>query len=266
MDVLTLVLMGGVAGMMAGLLGIGGGALIVPVLVIVFEGQGVNPEVIMHSALGTSLATIVFTAISSITAHHRRGAVDWAIFRRIAPGIVAGTLLGSAVADALSSRVLQMMFVVFMFAVAAQMSRGTMTTAAHARHLPGRVGMSIAGGIIGIASALFGIGGGSMSVPFMTWCGVAAKRAVATSAAIGLPIAVSGAVGYIVTGWSTPGLPPYSVGYVALPAFAGIVVASALAAPFGARLAHRLSDAMLRRIFALFVALLSLRMLWGLLK
>ncbi|MHB8535888.1 MAG: sulfite exporter TauE/SafE family protein [Sulfuricaulis sp.] len=266
MDILTLVLMGGVAGMMAGLLGIGGGALIVPVLVIVFEGQGVNPEVIMHSALGTSLATIVFTAISSIAAHHRRGAVDWAIFRRIAPGIVVGTLLGSAVADALSSRVLQIMFVVFMFAVAAQMSRGTMATAAHARQLPGRVGMSIAGGIIGIASALFGIGGGSMSVPFMTWYGVAAKRAVATSAGIGLPIAVSGAVGYIATGWNAPGLPPYSVGYVVLPAFTGIVVASALAAPFGARLAHRLSDATLRRIFAVFVALLSLRMLWGLLK
>ena len=204
MDILMLVVMGGVAGMMAGLLGIGGGALIVPVIVIVLEGQGVNPNIIMHSALGTSLATIVFTAISSIIAHHRRGAVDWPIFRRIAPGIIVGTLLGSAVADALSSHVLKVMFVVFMFAVAVQMSRGTMTTEAHARHLPGRVGMSIAGGIIGIASALFGIGGGSMSVPFMTWCGVAAKRAVATSAAIGLPIAVSGAVGFIVAGWNAP--------------------------------------------------------------
>ena len=266
MDILMLVVMGGVAGMMAGLLGIGGGALIVPVIVIVLEGQGVNPNIIMHSALGTSLATIVFTAISSIIAHHRRGAVDWPIFRRIAPGIIVGTLLGSAVADALSSHVLKVMFVVFMFAVAVQMSRGTMTTEAHARHLPGRVGMSIAGGIIGIASALFGIGGGSMSVPFMTWCGVAAKRAVATSAAIGLPIAVSGAVGFIVAGWNAPGLPPYSFGYVVLPAFAGIVVASAVAAPFGARLAHRLSDAVLRRIFAVFVTLLGLRMLWGLLK
>ena len=204
MDILMLVVMGGVAGMMAGLLGIGGGALIVPVIVIVLEGQGVNPNIIMHSALGTSLATIVFTAISSIIAHHRRRAVEWSIFRRIAPGIIVGTLLGSVVADALSSHALKVMFVVFMFAVAVQMSRGTMTTEAHARHLPGRVGMSIAGGIIGIASALFGIGGGSMSVPFMTWCGVAAKRAVATSAAIGLPIAVSGAVGFIVAGWNAP--------------------------------------------------------------
>lgn len=264
MEILALLVMGGLAGVMAGLLGIGGGALIVPVLVIVFEGQGVNPAIIMQAALGTSLATIVFTAISSTYAHHRRGAVNWTIFRRIAPGIVIGTFLGSFVADALTSRVLQIMFVVFMFAVAAQMARGTMATSAHAR-LPGQAGMSLAGGIIGVASALFGIGGGSLSVPFMTWCSVPVKQAVATAAAIGLPIAIAGATGYLIAGLDAPGLPPWSIGYIVLPAFAGIVVASTLAAPFGARLAHRLSDATLRRIFALFVAILGLRMLWGLL-
>jgi len=263
LDTVTLLVMGGLAGVMAGLLGIGGGALIVPVLVIVFEGQGVAPNSIMQLALGTSLATIVFTAISSAGAHYRRGTLDVAIFRRIAPAIVVGTLLGAAIADHLASRTLQWMFVVFMFAIAVQFSRGTTATRAHTR-LPGVVGMNLAGTLIGIASALFGIGGGSLSVPFMTWCSVPVKRAIGTSAAIGLPIAVGGAFGYIVAGWNEPGLPPWSFGYVALPAFAGIVVASTAAAPLGARLAHRLSEAMLRRIFAVFVALLGLRMLWGL--
>jgi uncharacterized membrane protein YfcA len=265
MDILTLVVMGGLAGLMAGLLGIGGGALIVPVLVIVFEGQGVNPNIIMQAALGTSLATIVFTAISSASAHHRRGTLDWTIFRRIAPAIVAGTLLGAAIADHLASRTLQWMFVVFMFGIAVQFARGTTATHAHTR-LPGLFGMNLAGTIIGIASALFGIGGGSLSVPFMTWCSVPVKRAIGTSAAIGLPIAVGGAAGYIAAGWNEPNLPPWSFGYVVLPAFAGIVVASTAAAPLGARLAHRLSETVLRRIFALFVAILGLRMLWGLLK
>ncbi len=265
MDLLTLLIMGGLAGLMAGLLGIGGGALIVPVLVIVFEGQGVNPQIIMQLALGTSLATIVFTAISSAAAHQRHGTLDWTIFRRLAPAIVAGTLLGTAVADYLASRTLQWMFVVFMFAVAVQFARGTTATHAHAR-LPGLAGMSLAGAVIGVASALFGIGGGSLSVPFMTWCSVPVKRAIGTSAALGLPIAVSGAAGYIFAGWNDPGLPPWSLGYVVLPAFAGIVVASTAAAPFGARLAHRFSEVTLRRIFALFVALLGIRMLWGLLR
>jgi uncharacterized membrane protein YfcA len=265
LDIVTLVIMGGLAGAMAGLLGIGGGALIVPVLVIVFEGQGVNPDIIMQLALGTSLATIVFTAISSASAHHRRGTLDWAIFRQLAPAIVVGTLLGAVIADHLASRTLQWMFVVFMFAVSAQFSRGTTATGAH-RTLPGLFGMSLAGTLIGVASALFGIGGGSMSVPFMTWCSVPVKRAIGTSAAIGLPIAVSGAVGFLVAGLDEPGRPPWSIGYIVLPAFASVVVASTLSAPLGAKLAHRLSDATLRRLFALFVALLALRMLWGLLK
>jgi len=157
------------------------------------------------------------------------------------------------------------MFVVFMFAIAAQFARGTTTTRAHAR-LPGLFVMNLAGTIIGLASALFGIGGGSLSVPFMTWCSVPVRRAIGSSAAIGLPIAVGGAVGYIIAGWNEPSLPPWSFGYVVLPAFAGIVVASTAAAPLGARLAHRLSEKVLRRIFALFVALLGLRMLWGLLR
>ena len=264
MEFLTLALMGALAGMMAGLLGIGGGALIVPVLVIVFEMQRMDAGIVMQAALGTSLATIVFTALSSVLAHQRRGAVNWAIFRRITPGIVIGSLLGAGIADSLSSRTLQVMFVVFMFAVAAQFARGTMAAAARGR-LPGGVGMSAAGMAIGAASALFGIGGGSLSVPFMTWCSVPVRQAIATSAAIGLPIALSSTAGYIVAGWGDSRLPPWSLGYVVLPAFVGIVIASTLAAPVGARLAHRLPETTLRRIFALFVAILGARMLWGLL-
>ncbi len=265
MDTIELLIMGGLAGVMAGLLGIGGGAIIVPVLVIMFDRQGVAQQSVMQLALGTSLATIVFTAISSAGAHYRRGTLDLAIFRRIAVAIVAGTWLGAAIADHLASRTLQWMFVVFMFAVSAQFARGTTTTDAH-RQLPGLVGMNIAGLVIGVASALFGIGGGSLSVPFMTWCSVPVKRAIGTSAAIGLPIAAGGAIGYIVAGWGRAGLPPWTFGYVALPAFAGIVVASTAAAPLGARLAHYLSETTLRRVFAVFVALLGLHMLWNLLR
>lgn len=264
MEFLTLALLGALAGVMAGLLGIGGGALIVPVLVIVFELQKVDPNITMQAALGTSLATIVFTALSSVLAHQRRGAVNWAVFRQITPGIVIGGLVGAGIADHLASRTLHIMFVVFMFALALQMSRGTVATTARGR-LPGIMGVTIAGTIIGTASAIFGIGGGSLSVPFMTWCSVPVRQAIATSAAIGLPIALSSTTGYIIAGFHDPRLPPWSVGYVVLPAFLGIVVASTLAAPFGARLAHRLSEATLRRIFALFVTILGVRMLWVLL-
>ena len=265
MEILTLVVMGGLAGVMAGLLGIGGGALIVPVLAFVFEAQRVNPDIIMQVALGTSMATIVFTALSSVLVHHRRGAVNWSIFRNITPGIVIGSFVGAAIVHVLASRTLRIMFVVFMFLLAIQMARGTMATAAHRRQFPGAPVTSGVGVVIGMLSAFFGIGGGSMSVPFMTWNGVPARQAIATSAAIGFPIALSAAIGYIIAGWNVPGLPPWSLGYVAMPAFAGIVVASTAAAPFGARLAHRLSETTLRRIFALFVAILGTRMLWTIL-
>jgi len=265
MEILTLILMGGLAGVMAGLLGIGGGALIVPVLVFVFEAHHVNPDIIMQVALGTSMATIVFTALSSVLAHHRRSAVIWPIFFKITPGIVIGSLAGAAIVHMLPGRTLRIMFVVFMFIIAIQMGRGTMATAAHRREFPGTPVTSGVGVVIGMLSAFFGIGGGSMSVPFMTWNGIPARQAVATSSAIGFPIALSAAIGFIIAGWNAPGLPPWSLGYVALPAFAGIVVASTAAAPFGARLAHRLSDVTLRRIFALFVTILGARMLWTLL-
>ena len=260
MDILILLSMGGLAGMMAGLLGIGGGIIIVPVLALVFGHQGVDQGVIMHVAIGTSLATIVITSLSSIRAHQRRGAIDWQVFRTITPGIVVGGMLGALIAKQLSGDTLRIIFGVFMLLVALQMAIGN--TAAPQRGLPRPPGMLGVGLGIGTVASLMGVGGGSMSVPFLTWCNVGVRIAVATSAAIGLPIAASGALSYIVSGWQQANLPPWSAGYVNFPAFVGIVVASTAFAPLGAGLAHRLPPKILRRLFAGFLLVLGARMLW----
>jgi uncharacterized protein len=261
MDILILLSMGALAGFLAGLLGIGGGLVIVPVLALVFAGQGVEPSVIMHLAIGTSLATIVITSLSSIRAHHRRGAVDWPVFARITPGIILGGLLGSGLAALLPSDVLRTAFALFMLLVAVRMAFD-LAPAPH-RQLPGRLGMGFAGTLIGTVSTLMGIGGGTLSVPFLTWCNVTMRRAVATSAAIGLPIAVTGTSVYMTTGWGQAALPPLSLGYINLPAFVGIVVASILFAPLGARLAHAVPERQLKRFFAVFLAVLGLKLLLG---
>lgn len=259
MDLLILVAMGAVAGALAGLLGIGGGIIIVPVLALVFQHRGLDPAVLMHSAIGTSLGTIVFTSISSIRAHQRLGAIDWEAFRRITPGILAGSFLGAMIADFISGTHLRTAFGVFMLLVALQMAFGQ-TTKPH-RQLPGRLGMLLAGTLIGSVAAMMGVGGGSMTVPFLTWCNAHIRTAVATSAAIGLPIALAGASGFVITGWGQAALPPWSIGYINLPAFVGIVFASMALAPVGARLAHRISPILLRRSFAMLLVVLGLRML-----
>lgn len=259
MDILLLISMGAFAGMLAGLLGIGGGIIIVPVLALVFEHQGVTPAVIMHVAIGTSLATIVITSLSSIRAHQRRGAILWPVFALITPGILLGGLLGAWIAHGLSGELLKRIFAAFMLLVAVQM--GLSRPPKPHRRLPKRPGMLGAGLIIGTVASLMGVGGGSMSVPFLTWCNVQVRNAVATSAAIGLPIAVSGVVGYVISGWSVADRPPWSLGYINLPAFLGIVVASTASAPLGARLAHTISERALKRAFAVFLAVLGLRMM-----
>ncbi|MDH5361253.1 MAG: sulfite exporter TauE/SafE family protein [Gammaproteobacteria bacterium] len=261
MDLLFLLSMGAIAGMLAGLLGIGGGIVIVPVLAIVFATQGVDPAVLMHVAVGTSLGTIVVTSLSSMRAHQKRGAIVWGTFRQITPGIIIGTLFGAWVAKQIPGEDLKLMFALFMLLVASQMAMG-MASKPHTQ-LPGRVGMSVTGVLIGIVSAIMGIGGGSMSVPFLTYCNMAVKNAVATSAAIGLPIAVSGALGFVISGWDVALRPEMSLGYINLPAFLGIVVASTLFAPLGARLAHSLPDLVLKRFFAVFLAVLGLKLLLG---
>lgn len=258
-DFLLLATMGALAGTLAGLLGIGGGIIIVPVLALVFEHQGVSNSVLMHVAIGTSLATIVITSLSSIRAHQKHKAIDWKIFTTITPGILVGSLLGSFVARITPGETLRILFIIFMFIVAAQMAFG-MAAKPHS-HLPGTVGMLITGVIIGIVAALMGIGGGSMSVPFLTWCNMQVRKAVATSASIGLPIAVAGSFGYIYNGLNVPERPAWSIGYLNMPAFLGIVVASTLFAPVGARLAHKIPELLLKRVFAVFLVIVGIRML-----
>jgi uncharacterized membrane protein YfcA len=258
-DVLLLLASGALAGTLAGLLGIGGGVIIVPTIALVFEHQGQDPAVIMHVAIGTSLATIVMTSLSSIRAHQHRGAILWPIFRVITPGILLGGVLGAVIADRVPGETLKIVFALFILVVAAQMASG-LATKPH-RRLPPSPGMFGAGTIIGSISALMGVGGGSMSVPFLTWCNVSVRNAVATSAAIGLPIALAGTAGFVVSGWNAASRPELSVGYVNLPAFLGIVMASMATAPLGAWLAHRVPELVLKRIFAVLLTVISLRLL-----
>ena len=247
------------AGFLAGLLGVGGGLVIVPALVFIFAAQSFPAEHIMHIALGTSLASIMFTSLSSLRAHHAHGAVVWRVVRGISPGIVAGTLLGTLLAAQLSTFFLKTFFIGFIYYVAAQMLLNIKPKPS--RQLPGAAGLFAAGGVIGGVSSLVGIGGGTLSVPFMTWCNLKMHQAIGTSAAIGFPIAAAGALGFLLNGLAVPGLPPYSWGFVYLPALAGLVLASVLTAPFGARLAHRLPVAKLKKIFAALLLVLGTRML-----
>lgn len=255
-------LAGAAAGLLGGMLGIGGGMVVVPVLVFSFHAQGVSAEVLTHMAVGTSLATIIVTSLSSIRTHHQKRAVDWSVFKQVAPGLVLGALLGAQIAHALPARALQLIIGVFALLMATQMLSGWQA-GAH-RQLPGRAGQSLAGGVIGVASAIFGIGGGSLMVPYLSFHQVQMQRAVATAAACGLPIAVAGAIGFVAAGWAEPGLPAQSLGYIYLPAFIGISAASMVFARLGAQFAHRLPAATLKKIFAGLLILVGLQFLFGL--
>jgi hypothetical protein len=253
--------LGAVAGLLAGMFGVGGGLIIVPVLAWVFVGQGMHTDVIMHLAIGTSLASIWLTALMSIRAHHRRGAVVWPLVRRLTPGVVVGALAGAFFADLLPTHALKRIFGVFELLVAAQM----LLVGRYDAHFdpPGRAGLTAVGSLIGAVSALIGIGGGTLTVPFLVWCRIPTIQAVATSAACGLPIAVAGALGFIITGWQVPQLPDWSSGYVYWPAWLGIVLASSLSADWGVRVAHRLPAGRLRQGFALLLAAIGLKMIYG---
>lgn len=253
--------LGAAAGFLAGLFGIGGGMLIVPVLVYSFALQDIPAAVAMHLALGTSLATIIVTAGSSVLAHHRHRAVRWPLVARLAPGVAAGAVLGAVVADFIPGLTLQRAFGVAELALAAYMLGGR-AARAH-RELPGSGALTSVGLGIGALSALAGIGGGSLTVPFLSWCNVPMRYAVGVAAACGLPIAAAGAGAYAWVGWGNPALPEWSTGYVYWPAFIGISLATLLCAPLGARLAHRLPEHLSRRLFALLLAGLGLAMLIG---
>lgn len=261
---LTYPLLGIFAGFVAGLFGVGGGLTIVPLLFMIFTAQGFPVEHSMHLALGTSMATIVVTSVSSMRAHHSHGAVRWDIVRSFAPGLVMGTFAGSFIATLVPTRPLVMVFTAIVYYASLQMILD-FKPKAH-RVLPGTVGMVVAGTVIGIVSSLVAAGGGFLSIPFMLFCNVVIHQAVGTSAALGFPIAVAGTVGYIVSGFKATGLPDYSLGYIYLPAFIGVVALSYVVAPAGAKLAHKLPVKQLKRAFGGFLALLATKMLHGLLS
>jgi uncharacterized membrane protein YfcA len=257
-------LLGVFAGFIAGLFGVGGGLTIVPLLFMLFTAQQFPLEHSMHLALGTSMATICFTSISSMRAHHEHGAVRWDIVKSFAPALMLGTLGGSFIAAWVPTRPLAMMFTAIVYYASFQIMRDSRPKP-H-RQLPGNLGMASVGLGIGVVSSLVAAGGGFLSIPFMLFCNVAVHHAVGTSAALGFPIAVAGTIGFIASGFRAPGLPEYSLGYVYLPALIGVVVISYLMAPVGARLAHKLPVKQLKRAFGGFLALLATKMLHGLLS
>ncbi len=252
--------LGAFVGFLAGLLGIGGGFTIVPVLMELFLREGFAREHIIPLAIGTSAGTIVFTSFSSARAHHARGAVVWKVVAAMSPGLVLGSLVGPQIASALPPAVMAALFGAFIWFGAYRMLRSHMPVAD--RQLPGKPGMFGVGALIGTISGMVGIGGAFLSVPFMTRCNVKLHEAVATSAALGMPIALSATVGFAFAGWGKAGLPPYSVGYVNLPALVAIAVTSTLLAPIGARVGHALPVAKLRYAFVAMLFSLGCYMWW----
>lgn len=252
---------GAIAGMLAGLFGVGGGLIMVPALAFVFPRLNVPPAIAMQIAIGTSLAVISVTSISSVLAHQRRDGVLWPVFRQLVPGLVVGAVAGALSAHLLSGLVLQRIVGVGALLVAVQMFADRAPPAAG--RMPGAFGLAAAGGVIGLLSALIGIGGGSLTVPYLSWCKVEMRQAVGTSAACGMPIAWAGAAGFIAAGWGVAGVPAPNLGYVSLSAFAALAIASVLTAPLGARLAHSLPPRVLKQAFAALLAAIGVGMLLG---
>jgi len=254
---------GALAGFLAGLLGIGGGMVLVPALIFSFEAQGVSPNVLTHLAIGTSLASIVLTSISSVRTHHAQGGVDVDLFKRLAIGLLIGSWVGAQIAHALPARTLQLIIGFFAVWTGLKMFRGSKPVPADAP-APGAMELNVMGGLIGVASAIFGIGGGSLMVPYLVKKGVAMRRAVGTAAACGFPIAIAGMVGFIYSGWGLRELPAGSTGYIYWPALAGIALTSMVAAHGGALMAHRLPAQQLKRAFGILLVLVGVRFLFGL--
>ncbi len=250
---------GAFVGFFAGLLGIGGGAAMVPVLALIFAAKQFPAAHAVHLALGTAMATMLFTSVSSVRAHHQHHAVDWTLVRRMAPGIIVGTFGGALLASVLEVRVLTVVFTALIYYLSAQMLFGR-------KAQPGTMPQTIAGASvtatgIGVISSLTATGGAALVVAYLVKRGTRVHVAIGTAAGIGWPLAAAGTLGYVLTGWNGDGLPQYSVGYVYLPALAGIVIASVLMAPVGARLAHRTPGPLLKKIFAVVLFLLATKML-----
>jgi uncharacterized membrane protein YfcA len=259
--IVELILLGLCTGFLAGLLGIGGGMIMVPFLTIILSGRGVAPDLAVKMAIATSMATIIFTSISSVRAHHKRGAVRWDLVKGLAPGIVLGGMVASmGVFALLKGAWLALFFAAFVSFSATQMFLDKKP--APSRQVPGTAGLLGAGSVIGFLSGLVGAGGGFVSVPFMAWCNVAIHNAVATSAALGFPIALANVVGYVISGQGLQNLPEHSFGYLWLPALGVIAACSVFTAPIGAKAAHKLPVKQLKRAFASILYLLAAYMLY----
>lgn len=251
--------LGIISGLIAGLLGLGGGIVIVPALYFLFTWQQLAPDLTMHIAVATSLATIIFTAISSCYAHSKRNAVMWNTVFTFGPGIMLGAIIGAIVADNVSNNHLRIFFGVFEILVAMQIWFQLQPGAKQS--LPKNIGLITAGIFIGLFSTILGIGGGTIVVPFLLWCGIDIRKAVGTSSACGLPIAIAGVLSMMWIGWNNPGLPDNSLGYVYLPAAIGITLTSILTAPIGAKLAHKIPKQHLKKIFAVTLLFVGFRIL-----
>lgn len=257
--IFALLVLGAATGFLAGLLGIGGGMILVPFILAILSAQGIATGVGLKLAVATSLATIVFTSISSVRAHHKHGAVQWATFALLAPGIFVGSLLGAQWAARIEPKIVGSLFAAFLVFSATQMFLNRKPKPG--RELPGKVGSFGAGGVIGLMAAFVGAGGGFASVPFMLWCNVKMHNAVATSAALGLPIAVAGTVGYLLAPVLS-NAPTGTIGLVYLPAVFTLALTSVFTAPLGAKAAHSLPTGSLKKIFAVMLYLLAGYMVW----
>ncbi len=259
--ILELAVLGLCTGYVAGLLGIGGGMLLGPFITIILSARGVPADLAVKMAIATSMGTIIFTSISSVRAHHKRGAVKWDIARGLAPGIVLGSMVGSiGIFALLKGTTLALVFAGFIGFSATQMVLDKKPKPG--RNMPGFAGQLGVGTVIGMISGLVGAGGGFISVPFMVAHNVLIINAVATSAALGFPIALANAAGYAISGQGVAGLPAWSLGYIWLPALVVIASCSVLTAPMGARMAHSLPVAQLKRVFAAVLYVLAAYMLW----
>jgi uncharacterized membrane protein YfcA len=256
--------LGVLSGFIAGLFGVGGGLILVPLFFMLFTAQGFTLEHVMHLSLGSSMTCIVFTSIASTRAHHAHGAVRWDIVKRFAPGLMIGTLGGAYFASGFPTHLLAVVFTVIVYIASAQMMLDLKPTAQ--RQIPGAIGLMGVGTVIGAVSSLIAAGGGFLSIPFMLFCNVAVHQAIGTSAALGFPIAIAGMTGYIVTGLAAQGLPEHALGFVYLPAVLGVVAVTSLMAPVGARLAHALPVKSLKKALGAFLALLASKMLYSLLS
>ncbi len=261
MEYLIYPFLGIFAGLTGGLLGIGGGLVVVPVLIFTFTLLNFDDSVLTHMAVGTSLGTIILTSYGSVLQHHRKGAVRWDILKWLTIGLVVGALLGAEVAGALNGRMLQLVFGCFALVMAAQMAFGLKPNPK--RGVPGHPGLMVSGAFIGMVSSLFGIGGGSITVPFLSWCNVKMQEAVGTSSAGGMPIAIAGAVGFVYAGWDVGLRPEWSFGYIYLPALVGIGLTSVVFAQIGAKFAHKLPAATLKKLFSVLLVVVGIKLVLG---